>query len=167
MTIKEDGEMVATYQFNHDGKRITSFDMTLGGDYWEMDETVAKQFERVNPLRFVLSAEPAAQVMSATKSYAKSAAKAGSKANTTIRFNMEWNGDNVSRIAASYMGETMQYNFNYDTKNNPFYNLFEVVHTVDNNFMPFMPLAGYQQALRERELKVELERELERVSEEM
>ena len=141
MTIKEDGEMVATYQFNHDGKRITSFDMTLGGDYWEMDEKVAKQFERVNPLRFVLSAEPAAEVMSATKSYAKSAAKAGSKANTTIRFNLEWNGDNVSRIAASYMGETMQYNFNYDTKNNPFYNLFEVVHTVDNNFMPFMPLS--------------------------
>lgn len=34
-------------------------------------------------------------------------------------------------------------------------------------FMPFMPLAGYQQALRERELKVELESELERVSEEM
>ena len=33
-------------------------------------------------------------------------------------------------------------------------------------FMPFMPLAGYQQALRERELKVELESELERVSEE-
>lgn len=31
-------------------------------------------------------------------------------------------------------------------------------------FMPFMPLAGYQQALREREAKVELESELERVS---
>ena len=141
MTIKEDGEMVATYQFNHDGKRITSFDLTLGGDYWEMDENVAKQLERVNPLRFVLSAEQAAEVMAATKSYAKSAAKAGSKANTTIRFNLEWNGDNVSRIGAIYMGATMQYDFNYDTKNNPFYNLFEMVSTVENNFMPFMPLS--------------------------
>ena len=141
MTVKEDGEMVVTYQFNHDGKRITSFDLTLGEEYWEMDEKVAKQLERVSPLRFVLSAEPATEVMAATKDCAKRASKAGSKANAVIHFEMEWNGDNVSQISATYMGETMQYNFNYDTKNNPFYNLFDVVNTVDNNFMPFMPLS--------------------------
>ena len=141
MTITEDGAMVVTYQFYHDGKRITSFDLTLGGDYWEMDEKVAKQLERVNPLRFVLSAEQAAEVMAATKNCAKRATKAGSKANTVLHFDMEWSGDNVSRIGAFYMGATMQYDFNYDTKNNPFYNLFEVVSTVENNFMPFMPLS--------------------------
>lgn len=141
MTVMEDGEMVVTYQFNHDGKRITSFDLTLGDVFEDMDEKVAKQLERVCPLRFVLSAEPATQVMAATKSYAKRATKMGSKANTVLRFNMEWNGDNVSRVTASYMGATMQYAFNYDTKNNPFYNLFEVVNTVENGFMPYMPLS--------------------------
>ena len=141
MTVKEDGEMVVTYQFNHDGKRITSFDLTLSEEYWEMDEKVAKQLERVSPLRFVLSAEPATEVMAATKDCAKRAAKAGSKANALIHFEMEWNGDNVSQIGASYMGAMIQYNFNYDEKNNPFYNLFDIVNTVNDGFVPFMPLS--------------------------
>lgn len=138
MTFMEDGEVVVAYQFKHDGKRITSFDMTLNDEYWGVGEKVAKQLERVNPLRFVLSAEPAAQVMDATKIYAKRAAKVGSKANTVIHFDIEWNGNNVSRIGSSHMGEKMQYDFNYDEKNNPFYNLFDIGNT---RVVPFMPLS--------------------------
>ncbi len=141
MTVKDEGEFVASYAFNHDGKRITSFDLTLGEEFMDMDLKAMKQLERVNPLRFVLSAEPAEKVMAASKLYAKRAAKAGSKANTVLHFDMEWSGDNVSQIAASYMGATMQYSLTYDGKNNPFYNLFEIVNTVENGFMPFLPLS--------------------------
>ena len=141
MTITEDRELLVSYQFNREGGKITSFDLTLGEDYFEMDEKSAKQLERVSPLRFVLDAKPAEEVMKATKCYAKRAVKVGSKANAILHFSMEWNGDNVSKIATSFMGETLRYDFNYDEKHNPFYNLFEMANTLENGFMPFMPLS--------------------------
>ena len=58
-----------------------------------------------------------------------------------VRFDLEWDGDNVKSIAANYMGESVQYAFKYDSKNNPYYNLFEIVNTVENGFMPYMSLS--------------------------
>lgn len=141
MTVNESGELVVAYQFNHDGKKITSFDLTLGDDFFDGDEKTMEQIERVNPLRFVLDVEPSAKVMTATKVCAKRAAKAGSKANAVLHFDLTWDGDNVSRMATSYMGATMQYAFAYDGKNNPYSNLFELVNMMDGSLMPYMALS--------------------------
>ncbi|MBO4370616.1 MAG: hypothetical protein J5808_04540 [Paludibacteraceae bacterium] len=141
MAIYDEGDMLVTYQFNHEGSKITSFDLTLGDELVDKNKNAMQQLERVNPLRFVMEVEPASKVMAATKSCAKRSAKVGSKANPVVHFDMEWSGDNVSKIWANYMGATMQYNFNYDNKNNPFYNLFEMVAMVNEGFVPFLPLS--------------------------
>ena len=141
MTLYDGNEMYVKYQFNHEGKKITSFDLTMSEKFFGMDKKAMRQLERVNPLRFVLGVEPAARVMAATKSCAKRAAKVGSKANPVVHFDMEWTGDNVSRITGSYMGSTIMYAFNYDAKYSPFYNLFESYTLESNAFMPFMALS--------------------------
>ena len=142
MTIWDGDEVLAIYQFNHDGKKITSFDLTLGDMFEDVDKKAMQQMERVNPLRFLLNTEVAAKTMAATKECAKRAAKAGRKDDVlALHFALMWDGDNVKSIGATYMGETLQYDFKYDNKNNPFYNLFEIVGTVENSFMPFMPLS--------------------------
>lgn len=142
MTIWDDGEMLATYQFNHDGKKITSFDLTLGDMFEDIDKKTMQQMERVDPLRFLLNTEAAAKTVAATKECAKRAAKAGRKDDVpALHFALMWDGDNVKSIGTTYMGETLQYDFKYDNKNNPYYNLFEIVNTVESSFMPFMPLS--------------------------
>lgn len=141
MTVYDEGQMLVSYQFNHEDKRITSFDLTLGSQFEDMDEKTARQLELVSPLRFVLTPEQANATMAATERCAKRAATLGSKASTVLHFSMEWKDDNVSRISASYMGETALFDFKYDSKNNPFYGLFELVSTVENSFMPFQPLS--------------------------
>ncbi len=140
MTVKENGELLVSYKFNHDGKKITSFDLTLGDDFIDMDKKVMRQLERVSPLRFVLDAEPAAKVMAATQVCAKRFAKAGCKGNAVLHFDMTWDGDNVVRVVTNYMGDMLQYDFVYDGKNNPYYNLFEVANLENNSFMPYMVL---------------------------
>ena len=141
VTVMENGDLLVSYQFNHVDKKIVSFDLTLGDDFADMDEKEMQQFQRVSPLRFVLNAEPAAKVAAATQVCAKRAAKAGSKGNTVLHFDMSWDGDNVARMAANYMGAVWQYDFVYDGKNNPFNNLFEVVNMVDNVPVPYMALS--------------------------
>ena len=141
MAMYQGNEMYVTCQFNHEGKKITSFDLTMSDEFFYMGKKEMRQLERVNPLAFVLSTESASKVMAATQACAKRAAKMGGKGNLVVHYDMEWAGDNVRKITASYMGITMMYAFNYDTKNNPFYNLFEPFSLDENGLMPFLPLS--------------------------
>ena len=140
MTVTKDGEFVESYQFNHDGKRITSFELTLSDNFIEKDNQAIRLLDRVNPLRFVLDAELATKVTTATQKCVKHTT---AKANNVVHFDMTWDGDNVSRIAGIYMGSTMQYDITYDKKNNPFYNLFDIVNTVDQGFLLSTPICKH------------------------
>lgn len=143
MTVTEDGEFVETYQFNHDGKRITSIDLTLNDNFIEKDKQAMRLLGNVNPLRFLLDSELATKMTAATQKCVERAAKAGSKANSVLHFDMTWDGDNVSRIAGNYMGSTMQYDITYDKKNNPFYNLFDIVNTENQGFLLSTPICKH------------------------
>lgn len=141
MTVTEEDEMVVTYEFTHVGKRISSFKLTISGVDFDMDKKVREQLERTNPLRFVLAPEPAKMVTIATKKGVERAIKSGSKANVVLEFQVSWNdADNVSDMMCNYMGGIVDYSFRYDTKNNPFYNLFDIVNGIGSEYVPFMPL---------------------------
>ena len=55
MTVMEDKETIASFLFNRDGDKISSFDLTLSDSYFDMDKQARRQFERILPLRFILS----------------------------------------------------------------------------------------------------------------
>ena len=143
ITVTEEGEFVESYQFNHNGKQITSFDLTLSNNLIEKDKKAMQLLDRVNPLRFILDVEIATKVMSTTQECVKRASKADIKANNVVHFDMTWEGDNVSRIAGNYMGPTMQYDITYDNKNNPFYNLFDIANTVYQGFLLSTPICKH------------------------
>ena len=141
LTMKEDDQMLVSYQFNRDGDKISSFDMTLNDDYFEFDEKKVCMLERGSLLHFVMAPEQASKVSAASLNCAKRAAKSGTKDGLVLHFNVEWNDGNVSKISCSYMGSSLELVYSYDNMNNPFYNLFDALH-LDNGNGDLMPFAS-------------------------
>lgn len=141
MTVMEDKETIASFLFNRDGDKISSFDLTLSDSYFDMDKQARRQFERILPLRFILSPEQASAVLAVSQSSAAQAAKRGAKGNTVLHLALGWADGNVIQITCDFMGSSILYAFNYDDKINPFYNLFETVSLANNSFLPFAAMS--------------------------
>lgn len=104
-----------TYEFEHDGKKISSMTVTMDEEYY------AKKGTRVGRLEHLLLGNIIPQTKSTDKFVCQLHAKA-TKAGLSIRMDLTWDGDNVSKITAvtPYGNATMT--LTYDDKNNPFKN---------------------------------------------
>ena len=143
LTITEDFRQTLAFRFNHTDKKITSIDMTMKEDMY-IDNRAAKQLMRTNPLRFVMGTEAAERTMAATMEYTKLMAQRGcTKGETTVTLKVEWDGDNISKISGSSMGESMVLTYKYDNKNNPYYGLFDIVSFASENVSLFLPLSRH------------------------
>ena len=104
-----------TYEFEHDGKKISSMTVTMAGVYYD------KKGAKVSRLEHLLLGNIIPQTKSTDKFVCQLHAKAA-KAGQSIRMDLTWDGDNVSKITAvtPYGNATMT--LTYDDKNNPFKN---------------------------------------------
>lgn len=104
-----------TYEFEHDGKKISSMTVTMAGVYYD------KKGAKVSRLEHLLLGNIIPQTKSTDKFVCQLHAKAA-KAGQSIRMDLTWDGDNVSKIVAAtpYGNATMT--LTYDDKNNPFKN---------------------------------------------
>lgn len=104
-----------TYEFEHDGKKISSMTVTMAEDYYD------KKGAKVSRLEHLLLGNIIPQTKSTDKFVCQLHAKAA-KAGLSIRMDLTWDGDNVSKITAvtPYGNATMT--LTYDDKNNPFKN---------------------------------------------
>ena len=104
-----------TYEFEHDGKKISSMTVTMAEDYYD------KKGAKVSRLEHLLLGNIIPQTKSTDKFVCQLHAKA-TKAGQSIRMDLTWDGDNVSKITAvtPYGNATMT--LTYDDKNNPFKN---------------------------------------------
>lgn len=143
VSITEQLRPIVKYSFNYTDKKITSIDMTVeeNGDF---DNKAAKQLMRTNPLRFVMAPEAAARTMAATQRYAKLMAKKGcAKGSSTVTLKVEWDGDNICKISGSAMGESMVLTYKHDTKNNPYYGLFDIMGLAGEDIVLFLPMSRH------------------------
>ncbi|MBR6330669.1 MAG: hypothetical protein IKR79_03355, partial [Bacteroidales bacterium] len=102
-----------TYEFEHDGKKISSMTVTMDEEYY------AKKGTRVGRLEHLLLGNIIPQTKSTDKFVCQMHAKAA-KSTESVKMDLTWDGDNVSKITAvtPYGNATMT--LNYDDKNNPF-----------------------------------------------
>ncbi len=104
-----------TYEFEHDGKKISSMTVTMDEEYY------AKKGTRVSRLEHLLLGNIIPQTKSTDKFVCQLHAKAA-KAGQSIRMDLAWDGDNVSKITAVTPHGNATATFTYDDKNNPFKN---------------------------------------------
>lgn len=104
-----------TYEFEHDGKKISSMTVTMDEEYY------AKKGTRVGRLEHLLLGNIIPQTKSTDKFVCQLHAKA-TKAGQSIRMDLTWDGDNVSKITAVTPYGNATATFTYDDKNNPFKN---------------------------------------------
>ena len=104
-----------TYEFEHDGKKISSMTVTMAGVYYD------KKGARVGRLEHLLLGNIIPQTKSTDKFVCQMHAKAA-KSTESVKMDLTWDGDNVSKITAvtPYGNATMT--LTYDDKNNPFKN---------------------------------------------
>ena len=104
-----------TYEFEHDGKKISSMTVTMDEEYY------AKKGTRVGRLEHLLLGNIIPQTKSTDKFVCQMHAKAA-KSTESVKMDLTWDGDNVSKITAvtPYGNATMT--LTYDDKNNPFKN---------------------------------------------
>lgn len=139
-----------TYRFNRTDKKVTSIDITVNEDEFKKGASADKAFKqlmRANPLRFVMAPDVASRTMTATQECAKRMDKKGcTKAEMTVTLNVEWDGENISQISGTAMGETMTMTFKYDNKNNPFYGLFGIdflLNESDASIIPYQSMSRH------------------------
>lgn len=99
-----------TYEFEHDGKKISSMTMTM----------VEKKGAKVSRLERLLLGNIIPQTKSTDQFVCQLRAKAA-KSVQSIKIDLTWDGDNVSKIAATPGGNATM-SLTYDDKNNPFRN---------------------------------------------
>ena len=104
-----------TYEFEHDGKKISSMTVTMAGVYYD------KKGAKVSRLEHLLLGNIIPQTKSTDKFVCQLHAKAA-KAGQSIRMDLTWDGDNVSKITAVTPHGNATATFTYDDKNNPFKN---------------------------------------------
>ena len=104
-----------TYEFEHDGKKISSMTVTMAGVYYD------KKGAKVSRLEHLLLGNIIPQTKSTDKFVCQLHAKAA-KAGQSIRMDLTWDGDNVSKITAGTPHGNATATFTYDDKNNPFKN---------------------------------------------
>lgn len=104
-----------TYEFEHDGKKISSMTVTMDEEYY------AKKGTRVGRLEHLLLGNIIPQTKSTDKFVSQMHAKAA-KSTESVKMDLTWDGDNVGKITAvtPYGNATMT--LTYDDKNNPFKN---------------------------------------------
>ena len=104
-----------TYEFEHDGKKISSMTVTMAGVYYD------KKGAKVSRLEHLLLGNIIPQTESTDKFVCQLHAKAAKSAQS-IKMDLTWDGDNVSKIAGVTPGGNATMSFTYDDKNNPFRN---------------------------------------------
>lgn len=104
-----------TYEFEHDGKKISSMTVTMAEEY------DGKKGAKVSRLEHLLLGNIIPQTKSTDKFVCQLHAKAA-KAGQSIRMDLTWDGDNVSKITAVTPHGNATATFTYDDKNNPFKN---------------------------------------------
>ena len=104
-----------TYEFEHDGKKISSMTVTMAWVYYD------KKGAKVSRLEHLLLGNIIPQTKSTDKFVCQLHAKAA-KAGQSIRMDLTWDGDNVSKIVAATPYGNATATFTYDDKNNPFKN---------------------------------------------
>lgn len=104
-----------TYEFEHDGKKISSMTVTMAEAYYD------KKSANVSRLEHLLLGNIIPQTKSTDKFVCQLHAKAA-KAGLSIRMDLTWDGDNVSKIVAATPYGNATATFTYDDKNNPFKN---------------------------------------------
>ena len=145
ITITEYNRPYLIYRFSRTDKKVTSIDITVNEDEFKKGtsaDKAIKQLMRANPLRFVMSPEIAARTMTATQECTQRMAKKGcTKAEMTVTLNVEWDGENISKISGTAMDETMTMTFKYDNKNNPFYGLFGIDFLLNESIVPYQAMS--------------------------
>ena len=104
-----------TYEFEHDGKKISSMTVTMAEDYYD------KKGAKVSRLEHLLLGNIIPQTKSTDQFVCQLHAKAAKSA-PSIKIDLTWDGDNVSKIAAATPGGNATMSLTYDDKNNPFRN---------------------------------------------
>lgn len=101
------------YEFEHDGKKISTITMTGDGDIYKKKSASVSRMEKLLLGNIIPQSKTTEKVM--RELHAKAA-----KSTQSIKMNLTWDGDNVSKITAvtPYGNATMS--FTYDDKNNPF-----------------------------------------------
>lgn len=145
IAISEEGIESMTIRLIRDGKRITALEMHIKDAFFKKtmaDTKAAKQLAHTNPLRFVMAPEQASHIISATNDIAKVMIKndATKDGSIVITYELEWNGDNISKITVNHMGLYGEISFTYDDKNSPFYQLFDLENILYSEYSMFIPL---------------------------
>lgn len=104
-----------TYEFEHDGKKISSMTVTMAEVYYD------KKGAKVSRLEHLLLGNIIPQTKSTDQFVCQLHAKAAKSA-PSIKLDLTWDGDNVSKIAAATPGGNATMSLTYDDKNNPFRN---------------------------------------------
>ena len=95
----EDNKTMATFEFVHDGKKITKINVLMR----DIMPTLENANDMVAAIREAMPA-------------------GGAKATTTIPIELTWDGDNVSKMNANMYGATISVDYTFDNKNNPYQN---------------------------------------------
>lgn len=103
---------VVSYEFEHNGKKISAIIMT-------MSDVLFKKSPSVNRMERLLLGNIIPQTKSTEKVLNSLRTKA-TKAATSVRMELTWDGDNVSKITAATPYGNAAMSFTYDDKNNPF-----------------------------------------------
>lgn len=111
----EDNKTVGTFEFVHDGKKITKINVTSEtGDIEPFKHMVSILMRDIMP-----TLENANDMVAAIR---KAMPAGGAKATTTIPIELTWNGDNVSKMNVNMYGATISVDYTFDNKNNPYQN---------------------------------------------
>lgn len=102
------------YEFEHDGKKISTITMTGDGDIYKKKSASVSRMEKLLLGNIIPQSKTTEKVM--RELHAKAA-----KSTQSIKMNLTWDGDNVSKITAvTPYGGNATMSFTYDDKNNPF-----------------------------------------------
>ena len=139
ITIYENGEECISYTFNHSGRTITTIDVRV---ITYLSYKSLPILNRTNPLRFILTDDVAAQIIEATCRSASMMTKNGTKNIVTAVLNLTWDNGNLIRITGSLQNSiSMQMDFAYDSKNNPYYKMNELSCTLTDIYLPVVALS--------------------------
>lgn len=131
------GTLSETLKAKHDGSKIVGFEYTGYDAKGAMARVPASAF------RFIL---PAANVEDIAKAFAKISEKAVTKDIETYNIDFVWDGNNISEVKYTEGAYIYSIEYEYDSKINPFYGLFDIseidVTTImsKNNITKFMEI---------------------------
>lgn len=120
ITSKKGGEITSKIEFTHENGKISQFSISEMEYYWDEEDF------RTSPLR-CLFPERICRDIRRCQIKAEKLAKSAGKAMSTTKFNVTWDGKNISSLSTSLWGMVIKINYTYDNKINPYNHLMSTI----------------------------------------